>query len=86
MPILHYLRTKTVNCRDVDLKTLKHEAEFYGVLPLGELASQSVILTLPSGTNVDIYTMLWKRGGPQFMCLVLYYNSFGVCGCLSVSR
>lgn len=35
VPILHYLRTKTVNCRDIDLKTLKHEAEFYGVLPLG---------------------------------------------------
>ena len=36
-PVLHYLRTKTVDCRDIDLRTLRHEAEFYGIVPLGRL-------------------------------------------------
>ena len=45
MPILHYLRTKTVNCRHIDLKTLRHEAEFYGVLPLGESEMHSPSLS-----------------------------------------
>lgn len=34
VPILNYLRTKTVNLRNVELRALKHEAEFYGIVPL----------------------------------------------------
>ncbi|XP_064621992.1 BTB/POZ domain-containing protein KCTD3-like [Lineus longissimus] len=32
--ILNYLRTKDVNLRDVDCSTLRHEAEYYGIIPL----------------------------------------------------
>jgi len=33
-PILNYLRTRHLEFGNVDLKALKHEAEFYGILPL----------------------------------------------------
>ncbi|KAL3874699.1 hypothetical protein ACJMK2_037674 [Sinanodonta woodiana] len=32
--ILNYLRTKDVDLRDVNIHSLKHEAEFYGITPL----------------------------------------------------
>ncbi|XP_071490158.1 BTB/POZ domain-containing protein KCTD3-like [Diadema antillarum] len=34
VPILNYLRTKELNLKGIDIQTLKHEAEFYGILPL----------------------------------------------------
>ncbi|XP_033629547.1 BTB/POZ domain-containing protein KCTD3-like isoform X1 [Asterias rubens] len=33
-PILNYLRTKELNLKGVDVQTLRHEAEFYGISPL----------------------------------------------------
>ena len=37
IPLCHMLCSALCTCshRNIDLKTLKHEAEFYGVLPLG---------------------------------------------------
>lgn len=32
--ILNYLRTREINLKDVDLKLLRHEAEYYGIAPL----------------------------------------------------
>lgn len=32
--ILNFMRTKEVDLRDMDLSTLRHEAEFYGITPL----------------------------------------------------
>ncbi|XP_021365771.1 SH3KBP1-binding protein 1-like, partial [Mizuhopecten yessoensis] len=32
--ILNFMRTKEVELRDMDLSTLRHEAEFYGITPL----------------------------------------------------
>ncbi|XP_030854857.1 BTB/POZ domain-containing protein KCTD3 [Strongylocentrotus purpuratus] len=34
VPILNYLRTKELNIKGIDIETLKHEAEFYGISPL----------------------------------------------------
>jgi hypothetical protein len=51
--ILNFLRTKELDTRDVDLRLLRLEAEFYGVQPLGEEATNYYIvysqkyLTLP---------------------------------------
>jgi hypothetical protein len=62
VPILHYLRTKTVNCRQIDLKTLKHEAEFYGVLPLGESEMRSPSLSPRGHLVLDTDgPILWIR-------------------------
>lgn len=32
--ILNYLRTKHIDLKNVDLRTLRHEAEYYGITPL----------------------------------------------------
>jgi BTB/POZ domain-containing protein KCTD3 len=32
--ILHFLRTKELDLNGVDVSVLRHEAEFYGILPL----------------------------------------------------
>ncbi|CAB4008289.1 BTB POZ domain-containing KCTD3 isoform X1 [Paramuricea clavata] len=34
VPILNFLRTKELDLRGLDLKVVKHEAEFYGITPL----------------------------------------------------
>jgi hypothetical protein len=58
VPILHYLRTKTVNCRQIDLKTLKHEAEFYGVLPLAKRLAVCEEAETGNCGNILFYSML----------------------------
>ena len=63
VPILHYLRTKTVNCHDIDLRTLKHEAEFYGVVPLGELGGEAWLEAAVQGHLVN------KQSKFDFGCL-----------------
>ena len=35
-----------IYCRGVDLRSLKHEAEFYGISPLGKIVIRIVILCL----------------------------------------
>ncbi|XP_016122180.1 SH3KBP1-binding protein 1-like, partial [Sinocyclocheilus grahami] len=35
-PILNFLRTKELHPRSIDVHLLMHEAEFYGITPLGE--------------------------------------------------
>lgn len=32
--ILNYLRTREINLKDVNIKSLRHEAEYYGITPL----------------------------------------------------
>jgi len=32
--ILNYLRTRDIDLRSVDVRTLRNEAEFYGIVPL----------------------------------------------------
>lgn len=32
--ILNYLRTREIDLKDVDLRTLRHEAEYYNIAPL----------------------------------------------------
>lgn len=32
--ILNYLRTREISLKNIDLRTLKHEAEYYGIAPL----------------------------------------------------
>lgn len=32
--ILNYLRTKDIDLKDVNIRTLRHEAEYYGITPL----------------------------------------------------
>uniref|UniRef100_A0A672R4T6 BTB domain-containing protein n=1 Tax=Sinocyclocheilus grahami TaxID=75366 RepID=A0A672R4T6_SINGR len=34
-PILNFLRTKELDLRGVNISILRHEAEFYGITPLG---------------------------------------------------
>ena len=34
--ILNYLRTKELSLHGVDVEALRHEAEFYGIGPLGK--------------------------------------------------
>ncbi|MEQ2284741.1 BTB/POZ domain-containing protein kctd3 [Ameca splendens] len=34
-PILNFLRTKELDLRGVNISVLRHEAEFYGITPLG---------------------------------------------------
>lgn len=36
VPILNFLRTKELDSRGIDLKVIKHEAEFYGITPLAK--------------------------------------------------
>lgn len=35
-PILNFLRTKELHPRSINVHMLMHEAEFYGITPLGE--------------------------------------------------
>lgn len=36
VPILNFLRTKELDARGLDLRVIKHEAEFYGITPLAK--------------------------------------------------
>uniref|UniRef100_A0A3B4GNQ8 Potassium channel tetramerization domain containing 3 n=1 Tax=Pundamilia nyererei TaxID=303518 RepID=A0A3B4GNQ8_9CICH len=41
-PILNFLRTKELDLRGVNISVLRHEAEFYGITPLGMLWNKCV--------------------------------------------
>jgi hypothetical protein len=58
VPILHYLRTKTVDCGNISLRILKHEAEFYGVLPLVKRLAVCEEAETGSCGNILFYSML----------------------------
>lgn len=56
--ILHYLRTKNLSFKDVDLKQLLHEAEFYGIGSLIQKLSLCAELDQPGCGDVLFYTYL----------------------------
>lgn len=46
--ILNYLRTNKIDLQNVDLSTLKHEAQYYGVGPLVKRLTVSALPLLPT--------------------------------------
>uniref|UniRef100_A0A669F242 BTB/POZ domain-containing protein KCTD3 n=1 Tax=Oreochromis niloticus TaxID=8128 RepID=A0A669F242_ORENI len=56
-PILNFLRTKELDLRGVNISVLRHEAEFYGITPLGMLWNE--VLTGNRVSQVRVQT-LWK--------------------------
>ncbi|XP_038073163.1 BTB/POZ domain-containing protein KCTD3-like [Patiria miniata] len=57
-PILNYLRTKELNLKGVDIQTLRHEAEFYGISPLVKNLSLCEDLERSSCGNVLFHGIL----------------------------
>ncbi|XP_033324303.1 BTB/POZ domain-containing protein KCTD3 [Megalopta genalis] len=56
--ILNYLRTKDIDLKSVDLRTLRHEAEYYGILPLVKRLMLCEDLTQSSCGDVLFYGYL----------------------------
>lgn len=56
--ILNYLRTKDIDLKNVDLRTLRHEAEYYGVTPLVKRLMLCEDLTQSSCGDVLFYGYL----------------------------
>lgn len=58
VPILNYLRTKTLDFRNVDMRAVKNEAEFYGILPLVKRLTVCEELEKSSCGNILFYCLL----------------------------
>ncbi|XP_016767827.1 BTB/POZ domain-containing protein KCTD3 isoform X4 [Apis dorsata] len=56
--ILNYLRTKDIDLKNVDLRTLRHEAEYYGIIPLVKRLMLCEDLTQSSCGDVLFYGYL----------------------------
>ncbi|XP_050486577.1 BTB/POZ domain-containing protein KCTD3 isoform X2 [Bombus huntii] len=56
--ILNYLRTKDIDLKNVDLRTLRHEAEYYGITPLVKRLMLCEDLTQSSCGDVLFYGYL----------------------------
>ena len=56
--ILNYLRTRTLSLKDVDIKQLLHEAEFYGIQPLVKQLTLCSDLDQSGCGDVLFYTYL----------------------------
>ncbi|CAK9822694.1 BTB/POZ domain-containing protein KCTD3 [Anthophora retusa] len=56
--ILNYLRTKDIDLKNVDLRTLRHEAEYYGITPLVKRLILCEDLTQSSCGDVLFYGYL----------------------------
>ncbi|KAK0181906.1 hypothetical protein PV327_000090 [Microctonus hyperodae] len=56
--ILNYLRTRDIDLKNVDIRTLKHEAEYYGITPLIKRLLLCEDLTHSSCGNVLFYGYL----------------------------
>ncbi|XP_076284196.1 BTB/POZ domain-containing protein KCTD3 [Lasioglossum baleicum] len=56
--ILNYLRTKDIDLKNIDIRTLRHEAEYYGILPLVKRLILCEDLTQSSCGDVLFYGYL----------------------------
>lgn len=56
--ILNYLRTKDIDLKNVDIRTLRHEAEYYGITPLVKRLMLCEDLTQSSCGDVLFYGYL----------------------------
>jgi len=56
--ILNYLRTKDIDLKNVDIRTLRHEAEYYGITPLVKRLILCEDLTQSSCGDVLFYGYL----------------------------
>lgn len=63
--ILHFLRTKEVDFKHVDLSTLRHEAEFYGIAPLIRRLVLCEDLNYPTCGGVLFHSYLTPPSPPQ---------------------
>lgn len=68
--ILNYLRTKDIDLKNVDIRTLRHEAEYYGINPLVKRLMLCEDLTQSSCGDVLFYGYLPP---PSKLMLLLYY-------------
>uniref|UniRef100_A0A8C2Q5E7 SH3KBP1 binding protein 1 n=1 Tax=Cyprinus carpio TaxID=7962 RepID=A0A8C2Q5E7_CYPCA len=76
-PILNFLRTKELHPRSIEVHLLMHEAEFYGITPLGEIWLQVGLMVVYSAVPqtrcvcVAVYPVKRRNrhsvAGPQFM-------------------
>ncbi|XP_028048054.1 BTB/POZ domain-containing protein KCTD3 isoform X1 [Monomorium pharaonis] len=75
--ILNYLRTKDIDLKNIDIRTLRHEAEYYGITPLVKRLMLCEDLTQSSCGDVLFYGYLPP---PSKLVLqnhiVYYYNKF----------
>lgn len=60
--ILNYLRTREIDVKDVDLRTLRHEAEYYNIAPLVRRLMLCEELTQSACGNVLFYGYLPPPG------------------------
>lgn len=63
--ILHFLRTKEVDFKNVDLSTLRHESEFYGIAPLIRRLVLCEDLNHPTCGGVLFHSYLTPPSPPQ---------------------
>lgn len=56
--ILNYLRTKDIDLKNIDIRTLRHEAEYYGITPLVKRLILCEDLTQSSCGDVLFYGYL----------------------------
>ena len=74
--ILNYLRTRDIDLKTIDIRTLRHEAEYYGITPLVKRLVLCEDLTQSSCGDVLFYGYLPPPC--KLLLLVLQYRSCAV--------
>lgn len=69
--ILNYLRTKDVDLRDVNIRALRHEADYFGITPLSRRLALCDEMSHSSCGDVLFYGYLPPPGIKEFV-LILY--------------
>ena len=66
-------------CRNVDIKTLKHEAEFYGIIPLGKSrAYGSSLITVGCVESLDGLSKVYSAESVSLnflLCMYMYLHT-----------
>uniref|UniRef100_A0A3Q3G143 BTB domain-containing protein n=1 Tax=Kryptolebias marmoratus TaxID=37003 RepID=A0A3Q3G143_KRYMA len=63
-PILNFLRTKELYPRSINVHMLVHEAEFYGITPLGETQEVRWLFFLSSSSRKDLSPLTFDLPPP----------------------
>lgn len=69
--ILNYLRTHDIDLSGTDIRTLRHEAEFYGIMPLAKRLILCEDLEQSSCGDILFYSML---PAPSKYHIIIYFN------------
>jgi hypothetical protein len=76
--ILNYLRTKDIDLKNVNIRTLRHESEYYGITPLVKRLMLCEDLSQSSCGDVLFYGYLPPPSKISILFIKNYFN-FYVC-------